>query len=261
MDKSRNIPPRYLRRVQVVPERIPNENTFPFSLPFVRGLDLGFRSAVTFFVGENGSGKSTLLEAIAVLNRLPVSGGSRADLGANHGPEGDSRLSLALRPHFARTASDGYFLRAEFHAHFASLLDARREDPEFRADPYGSYGGTSLHGRSHGEAFLAVAANRFRRGIFLLDEPESALSPQRQLALMQIMSKLVRTGESQFIVATHSPILMTFPGSTIVSFDDSELPVVPLEETEHFSLTRDILGSPGETWRYLEPRPLESDEP
>jgi hypothetical protein len=137
-----NESPPYLTRLRVVPERLPTEPRFPFTLPFVRALDLHFRSPVTFFVGENGSGKSTLLEAIAVLNRLPVSGGARSDLGATHGPESDSKLSDVLRPAFVRRAPDGYFLRAEFHAHFASLLDDRSVDPWFRmtGDPYDHYG-------------------------------------------------------------------------------------------------------------------------
>ena len=136
----------YLTRVTVVAERLPAERSFPFDLPFVKALDLCFRSPVTFFVGENGSGKSTLLEAIAVLSRLPVSGGSRSDLGAAHGPEGESELARVLRPTFERRAPDGYFLRAEFHAHFASLLDERFRDPEFRrsGNPYDLYGGQSL---------------------------------------------------------------------------------------------------------------------
>src|SRR5262245_55993622 len=135
----------YLTGVRVVPERLPEQRRFPFSLPFVAGLDLQLRSPVTFFVGENGSGKSTLLEAIAVLSRLPVSGGARSDLGAAHGPELESELSRVLRPAFVRQPSDGYFLRAEFHAHFASLLDQRAHDPDFvrSGDPYQLYGGQS----------------------------------------------------------------------------------------------------------------------
>jgi predicted ATPase len=243
----------YLTRVTALAERLPTELAFPFCLPFVKELDLYFRSPVTFFVGENGSGKSTLLEAIAALSRLPVSGGSRSDLGAAHGPERDSALARILRPSFARTPSDGYFLRAEFNAHFASLLDERFRDPDFRrsGNPYDHYGGQSLHARSHGEAFMAIMQNRFHRGLFLLDEPESALSPQRQLALLARMTDMVDAGGSQFIVATHSPILMTFPNASIISFDEPALPVVELEQTSHFQLTRDVLNSPAVFWKHL----------
>lgn len=246
----------YLSRVSVVASRLPQERVFPLSLGFVEGLDLPLTAPVTFFVGENGSGKSTLLEAIAALSRLPVSGGSRSDLGAAHGPESDSELAKALRPTFVRHAPDGYFLRAELHAHFASLLDERSRDPLFlrSGNPYDHYGGRSLHGRSHGEAFLAIIQNRFHRGLFLLDEPESALSPQRQLSLLVRMSEMVDAGGAQFIIATHSPILMTFPGASIVSFDEPRLPTIPLEQTSHYQLTRDILNSPATYWKHLRRR-------
>jgi predicted ATPase len=135
----------------------------------------------------------------------------------------------------------------------SSLLDERSDDPWFRAsgDPYHLYGGKSLHRQSHGEAFLQVVKNRFGKGIYLLDEPESALSPQRQVALLTAMSRLVATRSAQFIVATHSPILMTFPGANILSFDDPALPSVRFDETEHFRLTRDFLNSPDLFWRQL----------
>jgi predicted ATPase len=198
---------------------MPAESEYPFTLPFVRDLDLRFESPVTFFVGENGTGKSTLIEAIASLCRLPVSGGGRNELAGAHGPDADSALAPALRPAFRRRPPDAYFLRAEFQAHFASLLDARREDPDFLGDPYGRYGGRSLHTRSHGEAFLAILKHRLKTGLFLLDEPESALSPQRQLVLLAQMWNQVSAGKSQFIIATHSPILLTFPGADLVTFD------------------------------------------
>lgn len=165
----------YLTRVQTMPERIPAECSFPLSLPFVRTLDLAFTKPVTFFVGENGTGKSTLLEAIAVLCRLPVSGGGRSELADRHGPERGSELSQALRPTFHRHPLDGYFLRAEFHAHFATLLDEREADPDFIEDPFMRYGGRSLHTRSHGESFLncpsepgsrrSLSAGRARIGV------------------------------------------------------------------------------------------------
>jgi predicted ATPase len=230
---------------------LPNERTYPYNLGYVPSLNLNIESAVTFFVGENGSGKSTLIEAVAVLCGLPVSGGSRNELGSGHGPEADSPLSRALRPSFSRRPLDGYFLRAEFQAHFASLLDARKEDVDFIGNPYNLYGGKSLHTQSHGEAFLAVLQNRIRQGLFLLDEPESALSPQRQLALLVLMDQLVSEGSSQFVIATHSPILMTFPGAAIVSFDNDELSPVVLEDTDHYQITRGILNDPLLYWKHL----------
>ena len=250
-----NPAPPYLAGLRVIAERMPSDGNYPFCLPFVQHLDLTISSPVTIFVGENGSGKSTLLEAIAVLSRLPVSGGARADLGAGHAPAERSALADVLRPSFRRRPRDGYFLRAEFQAHFASLLDARAADAEFvGGDPYTLYGGKSLHGRSHGEAFLAVIQNRFEEGLFLLDEPEAALSPQRQLVLLAQMHALVEAGAAQFLIATHSPILMTYPDAELVSFDDPALPSMNLEETSHFQITRGMLENPARYWKHLRNR-------
>ena len=259
------IPVPYLIGVSVVPERIPLGSGYPFTLPFVCQLDLRLESPVTFFVGENGTGKSTLIEAIASLCRLPVSGGGRNELAGRHGPDIVSPLAPALRPAFRRRPPDAYFLRAEFQAHFASLLDARREDPEFLDDPYGRYGGQSLHTRSHGEAFLAILEHRIRAGLFLLDEPESALSPQRQLVLLAQMWNQVSAGKSQFIVATHSPILLTFPGADLLTFDGGTLARVKLEETSHYQITRGILHNADSYWKHLrlidDPPVAPSNEP
>jgi predicted ATPase len=184
--------------------------------------------------------------------RLPVSGGGRNELAGHHGPDAVSPLAPALRPIFRRRPPDAYFLRAEFQAHFASLLDARRDDPEFLGDPYGRYGGRSLHSRSHGETFLSILEHRIRAGLFLLDEPESALSPQRQLVLLAHMWRQVAAGKSQLIVATHSPILLTFPGADLVSFDGATLTRVKLEDTSHYQITRGILHNAESYWKHLQ---------
>jgi predicted ATPase len=226
---------------------------YPFNIPAIRTLDLELTSPVTFFVGENGTGKSTLVEAIAALCRLPVSGGGRNEAAAAHGPDTSSLLAPHLRPAFRRRPPDAYFLRSEFQAHFASLLDARDADPDFDGDAYGRYGGRSLHARSHGEAFLAILQNRIRSGLLLFDEPESALSPQRQLVLLAHMSALAESGRVQFIIATHSPILLTFPGAQILSFDGDALRETSLEDTAHFQITRGILQNPGSYWKHLQP--------
>jgi predicted ATPase len=246
--------PPYLLAVRMR-EPVANAGAYPFHLHLLRTIDVAFSSPVTFFVGENGTGKSTLIEAIAALCRLPVSGGGRNELSARHGPETTSPLAAALRPVFRQRPRDGYFLRAEFQAHFASLLDERNADPDFRLwgdDPYMLYGGRSLHTRSHGEAFLAILQNRIRSGLLLFDEPESALSPQRQLAFLVQMSTLVARGRSQFIIATHSPILLTFPGAQILSFDGDAVRAISLVETSHYQITKGILQNPGSYWKHLQ---------
>ncbi len=224
---------------------------FPGNLPFVENLYLNFESPVTFFVGENGSGKSTLLEAIAVLAGLPISGGGTNEIGSSHGLAEKSQLAKVLRLGFKKRPKDGYFLRAELQAHFASLLDQRRKDPDFWGNPYLLYGGQSLHQMSHGEAFLSVMQNRFSEGLFLLDEPESALSPQRQLTLLALMYDRVHSGRTQFILATHSPILMTYPEARIVSFDSNPLNPIAFEDTNHYQITRGILTYPESYWKHL----------
>jgi predicted ATPase len=241
----------YLAGVKLLAERVPENAGYPFDVPALRDLDLTFDAPATFFVGENGTGKSTLMEAIAVLGRLPVSGGGRNELGSTHGPESDCEFSRALRPTFRRHPKDGFFLRAEFEAHFASLLDQRGSDPDFLGDPYSRFGGRSLHERSHGEAFLAILQNRIKAGMFLFDEPESALSPQRQLALLALMHDLAATGQAQFFVATHSPILLTYPGATILNFDHDGIRRTAMEDTSHYQITRGILENPQLYWKHL----------
>jgi predicted ATPase len=246
-----NTTPPYLVRLQLKDGAV-DSGEYPFTIPAIRNLDIEFTACVTFLVGENGTGKSTVIEAIAALCRLPVSGGGRNELSGNHGPDTSSPLAPRLRPAFRARPSDAYFLRAEFQAHFASLLDQRKADPDFWGDPYARYGGQSLHTRSHGEAFLAIMQHRIRSGLLLLDEPESALSPQRQLALLAQMSILVAAGKSQFIIATHSPILLTFPGAQILSLDGNTLHPITLEETSHFQITKGILQNPAVYWKHLQ---------
>jgi predicted ATPase len=248
LSRLRRVP--YLERVSTVDDRVDDWSRFPYSLPFVKELSLGLMKPVTFLVGENGSGKSTLLEGIAEVCRLPVSGGSRNEIGERHGPEARSALGSVLRPAFVRKPQDSYFFRAEFQAHFATLLEQRRDDPDFWGDPFASYGGRSLHTRSHGEAFLAIM-NRMRMGLFLMDEPESALSPQRQLTLLATMAEMVANGRTQFIIATHSAILLTFPGAEIISLDRAPPSPISLEETSHYQVTLGILKSPERYWKHL----------
>ncbi len=241
----------YLDRVSLRPGAEPDPDCYPGSLPFLRDFDLRLDGAVTFFIGENGSGKSTLIEAIAQLCGLPVAGGGRNELSDRYAPHASSELAPILRASFRRRPSDGYFFRAEFQAHFATLLEQRRADPDFLGNPYARYGGRSLHSRSHGEAFLSMFTAWMNPGIILMDEPEAALSPQRQLALLVQMAALARTGTVQFIVATHSPVLMTFPDAVLLSFDHGQIERTRLEDTDHYQITRGILDNPGQYWNHL----------
>jgi predicted ATPase len=249
--------PPFLQRLFLKSDIDLPQDVFPGSLPFVRSLDLQFTEPVTFFVGENGSGKSTVMEAIAEICGLPTGGGGRNELAGMRAAQSGSELAPFLRAAFKRRPSDGYFFRAEFQAHFATLLEERRADPDFAGNPYARYGGRSLHTRSHGEAFLAVFAAWLNPGMILMDEPEAALSPQRQLALLSQMAKLVQSGGVQLVVATHSPILLTYPGASLLSFDGERIEPIRLEDTSHFQITKGILDAPERYWKHL----LVDDEP
>jgi predicted ATPase len=250
----------FLRGVRLLPDRIPSPDAFPFSIPALRDLDLALTTPVTFLVGENGSGKSTLLEAIAVVCGLPATGGGKNELADRFGVANDHTLASALRPSFSERPRDAFFFRAETLAHFATLLEARRADPDFWGDPYARYGGRSLHTRSHGEAFLATFAGRLGRGLWLLDEPEAALSPQRQLALLALVWDRVEAGETQLVIATHSPLLMTFPGARLLALDETGIHQTTLPETSHYQLTRAILEHPERYWQHLRGARAETDE-
>jgi predicted ATPase len=246
-------PAPYLLGVTLLPERVSSFDVHPFSVPSVRALDVSFTSCVTFLVGENGSGKSTVLEGIAALCRLPITGGGRSDIAGRADLEHEAApLASALRPRFRRRPRDAYFFRGEYSAQFATLLDQRKADPDFTGNPYRYYGGRSLHTRSHGEGYLTLMNERIGdSGLYLLDEPEAALSPQRQLALMALIAARVQGGSTQFIIATHSPILMTIPGAEILLLNGASIQQVRLEETEHFQITKAVLENPGVFWKHL----------
>ncbi|WBV55078.1 AAA family ATPase [Chryseobacterium daecheongense] len=219
---------------------------FPFNLPFLSsGLNLRLRSNVTFFVGENGIGKSTLLEAIAEKCDFNVSGGNRNHNYSFHKTE--SELAEHLKLSWDTKTAQGFFMRAESFFNFATYIDEVAEEDRSVLD---AYGGKSLHQQSHGEAFLSLFHNHFQKGIYILDEPEAALSPQRQLSLLSIIHKLEKAGKAQFIISSHSPILMSYPEAEVYLLDD-KIKQIDYKETEHYQLTKSFLESPELYFRYL----------
>ncbi|AIG25953.1 ATP-binding cassette domain-containing protein [Brevibacillus laterosporus] len=221
----------YLRQVRLLTEKYPNRKEYPFSIPALQNLEsLSFDKNITFFVGENGSGKSTLLEAIAYQCDFHTAGGGRHnyyEVDASDAPLGEY-IQLSWLPKI----TNGFFLRAETFYQFASHIDS--------INGTGSYGGRSLHAQSHGESFLSLFRNRFgHKAIYLLDEPEAALSPARQLSLLRLMKDLERS--AQFIIATHSPILLAFPEAQIYNFDQSPIATTNYEQTLHYQITKRFL--------------------
>jgi predicted ATPase len=222
-----------LRSFRLERDRVPDWNAYPFALPAVRNLDeIEFAPGVTFFVGENGSGKSTLIEAIAIAAGFNPEGGNK-NFTTTHRPSESALKDYVRLVRGVRRERAGFFLRAE------TMFNVSTE-----AEQYREYGWDDLHEKSHGEAFLWVIMNRFRAsGLYLLDEPEAALSPQRQLTLLGRMHELVKL-QSQFIIATHSPILMAYPGARILLLDPDGIRDVRYEETDHYMVTKAFLMNP-----------------
>jgi len=199
---------------------------------------------VTFFVGENGTDKSTLLEGIAFKCGFGNKGGGKYNIFTN--PDESKRLEKIIALSWLPKVNNGFFLRAETFFDFANYVDELAmeagSEEEIRRI-YQSHGGKSLYEQSHGEAFISLFNNRFgSKGLYILDEPEAALSPQRQLAFLRIIHELEKTGKAQFIIATHSPILLAFPGAVIYNFDGG-VRRVAYEETEHYQLTKAFLNN------------------
>jgi predicted ATPase len=226
------------------------EGRFPFTLPFMRrgGFALEFTHPITFLVGENGTGKSSLLEAIARKAGFNARGGSRDNF---YGCESDEvGLADALHCSWLPKVTSGFFFRAESFFNFVTYVEgAYREDPFAPEQPWGA---RSLHERSHGEAFLSFFEARLGSNVpslYLLDEPESALSPERQLEFMAMLAEQRATGRVQYIVATHSPLLMGCPGADLLHLSHRGMRRTTLEETPHFKIYRAFCREPE---RYLE---------
>jgi predicted ATPase len=227
------VPTQFAGRVTLLRDKVESFDRYPFALPVVRTLDfIDLHPKVTFIVGENGSGKSTLLEAVAIALGFNPEGGSANFNFATR--ESHSELHRYLRIAKGwRRHRNGYFLRAESWFNVATQVDELGV-----AD---GYGGRSLHEQSHGESFMALLKNRFKPdGLYLLDEPEAALSPARQIEALQRLHELVLQ-DSQFVIATHSPILMAYPDALILHCGPNGIQPIRYEDTEHFRITRDFL--------------------
>lgn len=235
---------QYIRSISLNKGKIDNSNQYPFNLPVLKNLeDLEFHPKVTFIVGENGSGKSTLLEAIAVAYGFNPEGGTKNFTFQTRDSHSDLHDYINIVKGI-KMPKNGFFLRAETTYNLATDIDERDEDPEqWGAKIIDSYGGKSLHQQSHGESFFSIFLNRFGpKGIYILDEPEAALSPSRQMSMITRMDELVKE-DCQFIIATHSPILMAYPRATIYEIKNEKLNEVSYEETEHFQITQSFLNN------------------
>ena len=224
---------QFIREIKINRNEIVNNEIYPFSLPIIKELtSLKLHPGVTFIVSENGSGKSTLLEAIAIAYGFNPEGGTKNFNFSTY----NSHSLLYKYIHLIKgikTPKDGFFLRAESMYNLASNID--------ELDVIDSYGGRSLHQQSHGESFLSIMINRFsKNGLYILDEPEAALSPTRQMSMITRIHDLVNEN-CQFIISTHSPILMSYPNSIIYEIKNGRLKKTKLEDTEHYQITKSFL--------------------
>jgi len=232
----------FLLGATLLRDKIASFDAYPYNLPAVRNLEtLPLHRAVTFLVGENGSGKSTLLEALAIAAGFNAEGGSRNFHFTTRASHSELHRCLRLARSHKRPRT-GFFLRAESFFNVATEIDALNGMAPSLPTLLDSYGGRSLHEQSHGESFIALLQHRFGpHGLYFLDEPEAALSPSRQMAALVRIHELVREG-SQFIIATHSPILMAYPDAMILAVGEHGLAPIRYEDTEHYALTRRFLN-------------------
>ncbi len=248
MEFTRN---RYIGDVLVRSQ--PDTDSYLWGIPAVKHLiknrHMALHSPVTFLVGENGVGKSTLLEAIAVAAGFNPEGGTKNFSFTTRSTHSKLHECITLAKY--DFPKDGFFLRAESFYNVATNIDEMDDAGGLGAPVIQSFGGISLHEQSHGESFLSVVLHRFGgNGLYILDEPEAALSPMRLLTLLSAMDRLVKNN-SQFIISTHSPILMAYPGAEILELSDEGIRSVGYKETEHYQVTKRFLENPEKMLHYL----------
>ncbi|MGZ3494316.1 MAG: AAA family ATPase [Thermodesulfobacteriota bacterium] len=231
----------HLKEVRLLPEQYPTRNQYPFNIDVLRATPrIQFSSPVTFFIGENGSGKTTLLEALARRCHIHIwSGIERSRSVINPYEETFFRY---IEVEWTDGIVLGSFFSSQIFRNFAQLVD------EWEADNPGQidyFGGKSLVAQSHGQSIMSFFRSRYKiKGLYLLDEPETALSPKSQIELLKLLQEMSALGHAQFIIATHSPILMACPGSVIYSFDASPVKTIHYEETQHYKIYKDFMESP-----------------
>jgi predicted ATPase len=238
-----NLPAPYLKRVWIEPTLVPDREAYPFSLPFLQdGFSLSFDRAVTIIVGENGTGKSTLLEGIGVLAGYDEAGGGNGYATVDHSwalERMGGQLSSALRASWLPKITNGWFFRAESFFSVARYLDKAALDDPFGPPP------PDFLSHSHGEGFLRFFEERCQRqGIFIFDEPESALSPSRQIEFLRLMRRMDESRHCQVIMATHSPMLMAYPNATLLRLTKYGLEPTTVEQTDHYKAMREFIADP-----------------
>lgn len=238
-----NLPAPYLTRVWLDPTRIANRDVYPFVLPLLRDdFELSFDTAITIIIGENGAGKSTLLEGIAVMAGYDNAGGGKGYRPVDHSnalEEMGGSLATALRASWRPKISNGWFFRAESFFSVARYLDQAALDDPLKPPP------PDFLSHSHGEGFLRFFSERCQRqGIFIFDEPESALSPTRQIEFLKLLHRMNVTGHCQVIMATHAPMLMAYPNATLLRLTKYGLEAVNLKDTDHYKVMREFCDDP-----------------
>jgi predicted ATPase len=237
-----NLPAPYLKRIWLDPSRIADRAAYPFCLPLLRDdFELSFDRSITIIAGENGTGKSTLLEGIAVLAGYDEAGGGKGYMPVDHSnaiEKMGGQLSTALRASWLPRITNGWFFRAESFFSVARYLDEAAREPMSGPPP-------DYLSHSHGEGFLRFFQERCQKqGIFIFDEPESALSPARQMEFLRLMRRMEESTICQIVMATHSPVLMAYPGARLLRLSKYGLEPVTVKDTDHYKVMREFCDDP-----------------